>query len=287
MRNEIVVGLDGSRASADALRWALAEAEASGATVVAVHAWMPLVVASGVRAVVPAVIELPDESQQLIADQLAAAGRSEHPQVHVEAQAVEAPPTPALLERAKDARMLVVGTGQKSRFGRLVLGSTSELCAHETTCPVVVVPTARNRAGVGAMYTVVVGADGTDTGEAALRWAAKESRLHDGVVEAYALVETAPGAQGLSERMFLRRTARRLEHSAKRARRATGARIMTQAFVGRPGSGLCAAAAAADLLVAGRRSRGALGALVMGSVADHCVRHSNVPVAVIPAVTSS
>ncbi|HZQ84962.1 MAG TPA: universal stress protein [Acidimicrobiales bacterium] len=287
MRNEIVVGLDGSRASADALRWALAEAEVSGDKVVALHAWMPLVVASGLRGVMPAVIEMADESQQLLAEQLAAAGCSEHPSVSVETHAVEAAATATLLERAKGARMLVVGTGQKSRFGRLVLGSTSELCAHEAPCPVVVVPAAVHRADVGAMYTVVVGADGTDTGEAALRFAAEEAQLHDGVVEAYAMVEAAPGDQGLGERMLLRRIARRLDHSAKRARRATGARVMAQAFVGKPGSGLCAAAAAADLLVVGRRSRGALGALVMGSVADHCVRHSTVPVAVIPAEAGS
>jgi nucleotide-binding universal stress UspA family protein len=287
MRNEIVVGLDGSRASADALRWALAEAEVSGDTIVALHAWMPVVVAGSMRALAPAVVEMPDESSQLLADQLAAAGRSEHPNVKVEAFALEAPAVSTLLERAKDARLLVVGTGQKSRFGRFVLGSTSETCAHEAACPVVVVPVGHHRPGLGILYTIVVGADGSENGDVALRWAAEESQRHGGVVEAYAVAETATGNEALGERMFLRRTARRLEHGVKRLRRTSGARIMTQVFTGKPGPALCAASSAADLLVVGRRSRGALASLVMGSVADHCVRHASVPVAVIPGETSS
>lgn len=282
MRNEIVVGLDGSRASADALRWALAEAEVSGDTVVGLHAWMPVVVAAGIRSVAPAVVEMPDESEQLIADQLAAARRSEHPKVHVEGYGVEASAVASLLERAADARLLVVGTGQKSRLGRFVLGSTSETCAHQSACPVVIVPAGR-RPGVDAMYTVVVGSDGSESGEAALRWAAEESRLRDGVVEAYAVAEPSADNAALGERMFMRRTARRLEHGASRVRKATGAKIMTQVFTGKPGPALCAAAEAADLLVVGRRGRRALASLVMGSVADHCVRHAAVPVAVVPA----
>ena len=41
---------------------------------------------------------------------------------------------------SEDARMLVLGSGRKSRLGRWVLGSTSETCAHRAGCPVVIVP---------------------------------------------------------------------------------------------------------------------------------------------------
>lgn len=282
MRNEIVVGLDGSRASAGALRWALAEAAVSGDSVVAMNAWTPVVLVSAPRSLVPAVVELPGEAEALVNEQLEAAGRALYPGVAVETVALEQAAVPMLLERARDARMLVVGTGHKSRLGRFMLGSISEVLAHEAACPVVVVPGAARTRAPGSLYTVVAGADGSPNADAALTWAAHESKLHDGVVEVYEIVDAAAGNEALGERVYLRRVTRHLEHVADRVRRDTDAKVMTQALVGKPGPSLCGAATAADLLVVGRRGRGGVAGLVMGSVADHCVRHADVPVAVIP-----
>ena len=280
-----MVGVDGSRASAEALRWALTEAALSGDTLAVVHAWIPVVVVAGGRgAVVPAAVERPEEAVSLVAEQLAVAGRSEYPAVVVETHIVEEPAVPALLERAKDARMLVVGSGRKSRLGRFVLGSTSEICAHEARCPVVIVSSGRSEGRVTGLHTVVVGVDGSANGDAALAWAAEVGKRHDGVVEAYVVSDAARGSDVLGQRVVLRKALRGLERVAKRVRRSTGARIMTQALLGAPGPSLCSAATAADLLVVGRRGRGALGSLMMGSAADHCVRHADCPVAVIPVV---
>jgi nucleotide-binding universal stress UspA family protein len=41
MNSRIVVGIDGSVSAADALRWAVQQATATGATIEAVYAWDP------------------------------------------------------------------------------------------------------------------------------------------------------------------------------------------------------------------------------------------------------
>jgi len=48
-----------------------------------------------------------------------------------------------LLEAARDADMLVVGTRGRGGFAGLVLGSVSHRCAQHAPCPVVVVPSPR------------------------------------------------------------------------------------------------------------------------------------------------
>jgi nucleotide-binding universal stress UspA family protein len=58
----------------------------------------------------------------------------------VEPVAVHGTPGESLVEAARDARVLVVGTGRKSILSRALLGSTSEYCVRHSPVPVLVVP---------------------------------------------------------------------------------------------------------------------------------------------------
>jgi nucleotide-binding universal stress UspA family protein len=49
-------------------------------------------------------------------------------------------PGPVLRSQAKDADLLVVGTGEHVGLGRLLVGSVSHRCLSHATCPVVAVP---------------------------------------------------------------------------------------------------------------------------------------------------
>jgi nucleotide-binding universal stress UspA family protein len=49
-------------------------------------------------------------------------------------------PGPVLREQAKDADLLVVGTGEHVGLGRLLVGSVSHQCLTHAKCPVVAVP---------------------------------------------------------------------------------------------------------------------------------------------------
>lgn len=49
-------------------------------------------------------------------------------------------PASELLEAAKDADLLVIGSRGSGGFGRLMLGSVSTQLVHHASCPVVVIP---------------------------------------------------------------------------------------------------------------------------------------------------
>ena len=62
----------------------------------------------------------------------------------VERRIVAGTAAPVLLDQAKDADLLVVGSRGHGGFAGLLLGSVSQQCAHHSTCPVVVVPPRAN-----------------------------------------------------------------------------------------------------------------------------------------------
>ncbi|HEY6016712.1 MAG TPA: universal stress protein, partial [Gaiellaceae bacterium] len=63
--------------------------------------------------------------------------------VQVVQEVVAGPPVRALLEAARDADLLVVGSRGRHGFPGLLLGSVSQQVANHAACPVVIVPTQR------------------------------------------------------------------------------------------------------------------------------------------------
>jgi nucleotide-binding universal stress UspA family protein len=134
----IVAGIDGSDASARALRWALDEARARGATVEAVHTWhVPYSLSFATAAVDFPAFE--DAARHLL-DRLVDAAEAEKPRVSVERVLVSASAADALLGAAENADLVVVGSRGVGGFRGLLLGSVSHQMAHHAPCPVVVVP---------------------------------------------------------------------------------------------------------------------------------------------------
>jgi nucleotide-binding universal stress UspA family protein len=146
----IVVGVDGSRASKDALSWALAEARLRGDTVIAVHAWTPPYPAATVP--YPTVAALPEGPVAPVGGDMADAMReggeevlaqtvsdADAGDVTIEKRLVEGPAASALIEAAKGAELLVVGSRGHGGFTGLLLGSVSQQVANHAPCPVVIV----------------------------------------------------------------------------------------------------------------------------------------------------
>lgn len=133
----VVVGVDGTQASEAAVEYAFAEADAEGATLVALHAFSESVVET---ALAGNNTPLDWTLQRQLADETLAerlAGWQEkYPRVRVEREVVHDRPTRALRRCARTARLVVVG-----RAGRGVLGSTSHHLLHHAVCPVAVVRT--------------------------------------------------------------------------------------------------------------------------------------------------
>lgn len=133
----IVVGVDGSDGGRLALRWAVHEASTRGGTVQAVSAW-ECTDLDPARADDP--IEVREHAEQALADEIAALPSSG---VVIAAEVVEGRAARVLCAAARDADLLVLGGHGHSRVWHTVLGSVSEECVRDATCPVVVVPSAR------------------------------------------------------------------------------------------------------------------------------------------------
>lgn len=128
----IVVGVDGSEPSQDALRWASQQAQVTGAELVAVIAWhLPEMYGYVGR-------DYGDDARKALEATLEKVIDPSSP-VKVTTRVVEGRPAPVLLDAAKDADLLVVGAHGHGVFEGMRLGSVSQHCVHHATCPVVVV----------------------------------------------------------------------------------------------------------------------------------------------------
>lgn len=139
MTGRIVVGIDGSEESQAALVWALRQARLQGAVLDVVYAWHPLYIAdiSGMAMSTIRPEEMEASAQAVLDHSVAELGNT----ADVEVNPILATGSAAhvLLETAKGADLLVVGSRGRGGFSGLLLGSTSQQCAHHATCPVVIV----------------------------------------------------------------------------------------------------------------------------------------------------
>jgi nucleotide-binding universal stress UspA family protein len=137
----IVVALDESEHAAEVLRFALYEASLRGTRLRAVHAWSaaPVVPMTGPGMVPPVEVESVREaaSNRLhgVVDAVAGDRAETIEQVLAEGQAGA-----AILDHARDAELIVVGTHARGPVGELILGSVSHHVVRHARCPVVVVP---------------------------------------------------------------------------------------------------------------------------------------------------
>jgi len=139
-RGEIVVGVDGSVHSHRALEWALGEARVRGIGVVLVHAFE----LSGLVAAEPSasadMVDAYRRDAQALLDRAVERARHLAPEVDVRAELGYGPASAALVEAARGAVMLVVGSRGRGGFVGALLGSVSSACVHHASCPIVVVP---------------------------------------------------------------------------------------------------------------------------------------------------
>ena len=136
---KLVVGIDGSEGSRNALRWAIDEAGHRDATVEGLHAWQPLLAAGLYSGAVFTDESVQEAGEKVLDDAIAAADPGGS--AKVERRCVTGQPAEALIEAGKDADLLVVGSRGLGGFRRLLIGSVSSQVSHHAPCPVVVVPT--------------------------------------------------------------------------------------------------------------------------------------------------
>jgi nucleotide-binding universal stress UspA family protein len=137
----IVVGVDDSDGARAALAWAAQQAKVTGAQLRVVHSFeLNLAWIDGNNPEIPTwVTRARHVAEELLHQLVAECGGSLDP-AQVTTVAIEGSPEMVLLDEAKRADLVVVGSRGRGGFAGLLLGSVSQQVAQHARCPVVVVP---------------------------------------------------------------------------------------------------------------------------------------------------
>lgn len=139
----VVVGVDGSDASIEAVRWACEQARLTGSIVEVVTAWQwPM--SWGPAVPLPSDYDPAADATSMV-DQLIAPLAREFPTVTIRSRAVEGHAAAVLIEASHHADLLVVSSRGHGEFSGMLIGSVSQHCVSHAACPVLVYRTADRR----------------------------------------------------------------------------------------------------------------------------------------------
>jgi nucleotide-binding universal stress UspA family protein len=132
----IIVGIDGSDASLEALDWAGRQAALTHSTLEIIMTW-DWPTTYGWTMYFPEGYNPSDGMPEILAK--ATDGlHAKYPDIEVKSRVVQGHPAPLLVEASKGADLLVVGSRGHGEFVGMLIGSVSEYCAANAHCPVVV-----------------------------------------------------------------------------------------------------------------------------------------------------
>lgn len=175
--NIVVVAVDGSEASNNAVRWAANTASKRGVPLrLAASYTMPqFLYAEGM---VPPQ-ELFDELQTETMETVEAARTIAHevaPDIKIGYTIAEGSPIDMLLEMSSDVTMIVMGSRGLGGLSGMVMGSVSAAVVSHAKCPVVVVREDNQVTDTNKYGPVVVGVDGSEVSQRATEFAFEEAQ---------------------------------------------------------------------------------------------------------------
>ena len=145
--SRIVVGVDGSPESIQALKWAAALAPTLDAGITAIAAWHLETTFSAYAATE---WDPEADAKQVLMDALAEAFGGHLPE-GLRGECCRGQSAQVLIEQGKEARLLIVGSRGRGGFAGLLLGSVSQACVEHATCPVLVVHRGTTAPGPSAL----------------------------------------------------------------------------------------------------------------------------------------
>jgi nucleotide-binding universal stress UspA family protein len=284
---KIIVGVDESERSRDAVALAERLARGSGAELVLVCAY-PYDDTPGRGAHT-------GYREPLREDALAALQRAADalPQEHgLERRAIpDISPARAIQDVAtnQQASLIVIASSHRGSIGRVLAGTTAERLLHGAPCPVAVAPAGYADATVGDISTIAVGYDGSAESEAALTGAVTLARSLGARLKVIEVLDvmwmgTPALMQGpgyVTQPDDLEQRAHR--HLADKVATLPGD-VAAQPLVltGEPEPLLAEQSEHADLFVVGSRGYGPHRAVLLGSVSGRLARDAACPVIVVP-----
>ena len=285
-RSAVIVGVDGSERSIDALALANVIGPAMGRPVVIAHVHpygqlSSVFSAAEYDTVVREVAEstfdqvreylpsVPERRMQLISDKSPAAG------LH------------ALAERQAGA-LVVIGSSHRSAIGRILVGGTGERLLSGAPAPVVIAP-AGYAASEKRIELVGCGFDGSSESYRALAWSSEFARAAAARLRVLSVFErTLPatlavgGALATSRLNDVLRAQLEQELEQATSMLEPNADVEATLVDGDPPKLLARASTDLDLLVVGSRGYGPLRAVLLGSVSTALVRSAQSPLVVVP-----
>lgn len=291
---EIVVGVDGSPASASALDHAVLEARATDRPLRVVHGWTTPVWMGGIPGFGYNVLATRDDSARHAAqvlDQQLEALRTRLPEsadVKVLHETLEGDAKRVLVEASQDAGLLVVGGHGDGLVRGALLGSVTNHVLHHATCPVMVVPDPGSPSRV--VQRVIVGVDGSTASRSAMRWALEAAQRHTCPLICLHswLLTSLPGRPPMhyvpSLREYETEAQQWLDQEICDALPdRSGVDVRAELSHSAQSWGLLDKAGPDDLLVLGSRGRGGFAELLLGSVVRQCAEHARGVLVVVRA----
>jgi nucleotide-binding universal stress UspA family protein len=137
----VILGVDGSRYSTGAIRFAFEQAAWREVGLTVVHAWLPDGIEGATVAMSRPVADWRElEAQERSLASVSLAGfKEEFPTVDVRRHVVRGHPVEELVRQSENACLLVVGTRGRSSLSGLLQGSVSQAALRRAHCPLAVV----------------------------------------------------------------------------------------------------------------------------------------------------
>jgi nucleotide-binding universal stress UspA family protein len=284
---KILVGVDASERSQDAVAFGRALALAAGAPVMLAMAYLsePLMARHGAHAYETYLREDAEATLTRLAVPLHDVGDVELRPIANKSAAH------ALQETAEqeDADIIVVGSSHTGRLGRVLPGSTAERLLHGAPCPVAVVPLGYRSHGTPQRPVVGCAYRPTDDGEASLGGAEELAFALSASLRVMQVAEPLPRVYYVGEMPL---NLAEMDASARAdAERTLNARVACLSsklesegtlYIGRPADVLIGLSETVDMLVLGSRGYGPLKAVLLGGVSGQVIRSAACPVVVVP-----
>lgn len=289
MTGRIVVGVDGSPASGNALEWAVARAVLAGAELELVNAYNvpPDFDFYGYHAVASSQpVDWLIEFSARMLDAAAARVRELAPELTYTLTSQLGHPAHTLTVASEGADAVVVGRRGLGGAASVLLGSVSNRLTVQARCPLIVV-------GDGELPTtgpIVVGVDASEFGTNALRYALAEAAVRHTSVTAVAAYDVGhPGFRADPELLARLRAdveaetadtvTRALEEAHEKT--ATSVSVDRIAVEGRAAEAILSHAEDAQLIVVGTHGKGLVRRVLLGSVSRQVLTDADRPVAVV------
>ena len=198
----------------------------------------------------------------------------------------------------RGADMIVMASKGRGAFGRLTLGSVTDRIARTADVPVVVIRAddALSDFSLPLIRRLIVPVDGSELSLKAVPFAQSIARQINASIHLVTIVDfgkAAPPAlaygAAFSKEVYeevmaeIQANARNVLDDIVGKVSASGIEATCEVLTGKPAEAIMDAAVRGDLIVMSSHGHGGFKRLLLGSVAEKLVRHSPVPIAIVPA----